>query len=343
MKENKYNRYPCSKKLIGHVQYRDLLINNFREKKLSHAWIFTGTKSIGKATLFYNIASEILSLATPANDENTKISDIRFHPDLYVIDKETEEENGNEIAIDDIRKLEEFVNLKSITTGHKIIIIDPADDLNLNAANALLKLLEEAPKNTYYFIVSHNIDKVLPTLKSRCNVVQLKDLSEDEALQVCKAIIVDLDEYKTRRLLEISGNSPGLVLKIWQNEGLKIYQELLAIIEQLPLLEIEKIERLAGEISGAKDKVKWELFTFFYGLILQKLIKILLKIEPGIEIIENEHKLLAKMIKSQKVNDFVFIAETADSIIRSAELSHLDKKQITQVLIEILKDSIVKE
>ena len=179
-----------------------------RNKKIHHAWLLTGPKGIGKATLAWKMAHYLLSLSS--NDAlNSEISSFKqlniqqddpiskrisalSEPKLKLLRKTWDpktEKFRQSISIDDVRGIKQFFNLSSTDDGQRVVIIDSADDLQNASANALLKILEEPPKRTIILIISHNPNTLLPTIKSRCRKLNLLPLNnEDLKLGLSQAI-----------------------------------------------------------------------------------------------------------------------------------------------------------
>ena len=134
---------------------------------LSNSLIFYGNQGIGKSTFSYKLINTVFSSLNENSDLTNQENLIynNSHPNLIVIHKELSEKKGvsrNFIIIEQIRKLESYIYQSSFNNMPKFIIIDSADDLNINSANAILKILEEPKENTYFILISHQLSKLLP-------------------------------------------------------------------------------------------------------------------------------------------------------------------------------------
>lgn len=156
-----------------------------------NAWLFAGKKGIGK-TEFARFAAQALLCENPSPDHRAcgACASCHFfeqgsHPDFYEIAPLSDEsENGRkllQIKIDEVRKLIGSVYLTSVRGGLRVVLIHPAESMNVQAANSLLKVLEEPPPQVVFLLVSHAVDKVLPTIKSRCRKMVLPAPSYEEA------------------------------------------------------------------------------------------------------------------------------------------------------------------
>ncbi|MCZ2204264.1 DNA polymerase III subunit delta' [Bartonella sp. A05] len=178
--------------LIGHEEVRHFLAQMRREERLHHALLFEGEQGIGKATLAFHFAWNILSNQKNGflQPEHNSIIWNQIaqgsHPALLHVSRHFDfktKKFKTAITIDDIRDVMHFLNQTSQDGGWRIVIIDPADDMNKNAANAILKMLEEPPKKTLFIIITHSLGKLLPTIRSRCQQVSLRPLHNDEMKQ----------------------------------------------------------------------------------------------------------------------------------------------------------------
>ncbi len=182
------------------------LLEQFSKNKLHHAIMLSGDYGIGKATFAYWVASQaILSQFNKDNglyDANLELLCNNTHPDVFFL---TLNENKNEIGVDDVRCLLDKLYLKS-TYGSKFVVIDDIDFVNINGMNALLKVLEEPPSNTYYFILHHNTTRTLDTICSRCNKINLSITNQDCAT-VLRELYKDISDDDAVFYTKIAGGS----------------------------------------------------------------------------------------------------------------------------------------
>ncbi len=180
--------------LYGHDDAQTALAAAYREGRLAHAYLLTGTRGIGKATLAFRLAHHLLSnpdassapdrIADP-DPESPAFRQIAAgaHPSLLHLTRPpTDSGKGFKtvLTVDEIRRIGRLLSLKAHDGSYRVVIVDPADDMNANAANALLKSLEEPPSRTVFLLVSHAPGSLLPTIRSRCQVLRLAPLAEDD-------------------------------------------------------------------------------------------------------------------------------------------------------------------
>jgi DNA polymerase-3 subunit delta' len=176
--------------LVGHDAAEAQLAAAAESGRVHHGWLITGPKGLGKATLAYRFARRLLGaprtgprpfdvdMSHPVARRVAALS----HPDLFVLRRGLNDKGKprRDIAVDDARALGAFFGLKPAEGGWRVAIIDCVDDLNRNAANALLKTLEEPPEKAVLLLVCHSPGGALATIRSRCRRLALHPLSEEE-------------------------------------------------------------------------------------------------------------------------------------------------------------------
>ena len=175
----------ASPRLVGHQPLLETMLAEFAAGKMHHATILSGPQGIGKATLAFHFARQVFADAGELN-ASEKI-EAGTHPSLMHVTRSVNEDTKKfrtEIVIADVHRANYFLSRTASGGGTRIIIIDPADDMNRNAANALLKNLEEPPQKTHYFLISHVAGRLLPTIRSRCRIVDVPQLTEAEVTEV---------------------------------------------------------------------------------------------------------------------------------------------------------------
>jgi len=174
---------------FGHEQEEQALADALKSGRMHHAWLIAGTKGLGKATLAYRFARAALGAhktgARPFDvdpeDTITRRISALSHPDLFVLRRGLNDRGKprREITVDDARELGHFFSLAPSEGGMRVAIIDAVDDLNRNAANAILKTLEEPPPRSVLLLICHAPGAILPTIRSRCRRLALRPQSDD--------------------------------------------------------------------------------------------------------------------------------------------------------------------
>lgn len=251
-------------KLIGHQEAQNLFLEAFHSSRFPHAWILSGPVGIGKATFAFHMARYILS---GRQNRNTAFSDneplqrrivAQSHGDLKVLGNEP----GQEIGIEAIRELNSFLNQTSAEGGWRIIIIDGAETLNRNAANALLKRLEEPPSKTAFFLITAHPGRLLPTIRSRCQVLPFSALRDEEVREVLFA-----QGFKVPNFVSSSYGNPGHLIRLMEGEGAEIYADLQKVLKGQPSAHF--VHKYAGE-EEAYNLIEECLRSYLHNNLLDK-------------------------------------------------------------------------
>src|SRR6476660_7204283 len=181
--------------LFGHREAEAALLNAYRSGRIPHAWLIGGPQGIGKATLAYRMARFVLAHGQPLAPSVQRAENLAIDPDDSVARQVaasshggllTLERTANDrgvmrtvITVDETRETIGFFGSTAAVDGWRVCVVDTVDELNANAANALLKILEEPPRRSILLLVTHAPGKVLPTIQSRCRKLALRALSID--------------------------------------------------------------------------------------------------------------------------------------------------------------------
>lgn len=247
--------------LLGHKEAENVFLSAWKNSSLHNSLLICGEKGIGKATLAYKIIKFLLT-ADEKNKEKYQNIDTDFNSvivrqieegacyNLKVIERDYVEDDkkkiikaikdGNPLAeddlaklrksavikIDEVRTINEFMSKTSYDNNWRIVLIDSIDDMNINSANALLKILEEPPAKSMLILISHNPDKLLPTIKSRCSRLNLKPLAENDVATLLRRYNTKLSEVEVKKIAAMSDGSIGKALVYADNNFLQCYDNL---------------------------------------------------------------------------------------------------------------------
>jgi DNA polymerase-3 subunit delta' len=236
--------------------------------RLHHAWLLTGPEGVGKATFAYRAARRLLG-APPAPAYGVLGSDpahpvsrqamARAHPDLLVLERLGEDGKLRKaIPVDEARRLSEFFSKSPASAPHRVAIVDAADDLNVNAANALLKTLEEPPPRGVLLLVSHSPGRLLSTIRSRCRRLAFQPPAAETAARFVAAR-ADLDEASALRLAAMAQGAPGRALALAAAGAIALDDAAASILADLPRLDESHALSLADRFRGGEGMTQFAL------------------------------------------------------------------------------------
>lgn len=236
--------------------------------RLHHAWLLTGPEGVGKATFAYRAARRLLGArpdpaygllgAAPDDPVSRQIAS-RSHPDLLVLERASEEGKARKsIPVEEVRRLPEFFSKAPAAAPYRVAIVDAADDLNLNAANALLKTLEEPPSRGVLFLVAHRPGGLIATIRSRCLRLAFAPWS-DERVAEFLGRHTDLAVDDHRRLARMAKGGPGRALYLAQAGALEADDAAHEILSRLPQTDEAALLALADSFRGAEGQKRFEL------------------------------------------------------------------------------------
>ena len=236
--------------------------------RLHHAWLLTGAEGVGKATFAYRAARRLLGaraaighglLGADPDDPVCRQVAARSHPDLLVLERETDDgKPRRNIPVDEARLLPEFFAKSPATAPYRVAIIDAADDLNVNAANAVLKTLEEPPPRGVLFLVSHAPGKLLPTIRSRCRMLTFAPWDEARTADfvAARAGVPDNDAV---RLAQMAKGAPGKALALASSGALEADRSARDILRKLPQVDEAALLSIADTFRGAEGQARFNL------------------------------------------------------------------------------------
>ncbi len=215
---------------VGWPDIDDQLERSRRAGALANGWLITGGEGAGKATLAFRLARALLAtdaesipgpLGVDPHSRTFSLVASGGHPDLFVAQREYDEKKDRhaaEIKVDTIRDLTWFLSHTPSMGGWRVAIIDTADDLNRNAANALLKVLEEPPQRTAIFMLSAAPGRLLATIRSRCRRIELRPVT-DELVAGFLADEGAAQAEEAQRIAAAANGRPGYALSLALGDG----------------------------------------------------------------------------------------------------------------------------
>lgn len=252
--------------IIGHDEAMKRAMEVFASGRMHHAWLLTGIEGIGKATLAWHIAYHMLSGGAGKvnpQDQTARLMTAGAHPDLLVVRRAVDEKTGDTrkvIVVDDALKIASFLRTTSAHGGWRVVIVDEAHTLNRHAQNAILKILEEPPEHVLILMTATTPGALLPTIRSRCRVLNLAPLEKGAMTAILSRHAPDISGAELESLIALAGGSVGFALKIIRSETLPLYDELLSLLAGQEL-DIARLHKLADQISRKADAESFEVIT----------------------------------------------------------------------------------
>lgn len=263
--------------LFGHREAEAALLSAYRSGRIPHAWLIGGPQGIGKATLAYRMARFVLAQGNPrapavqgaedlrvaANDPVARQVAAGSHGGLLILER-TANERGvmrTVITVDATRETISFFGSTAAAEGWRVCIVDTVDELNPNAANALLKVLEEPPQRSLFLLVSHAPGRVLATIQSRCRRLRLRPLAiEDVIGAAATAAGIDKNDAALREAAGAAEGSVARALTLLGGDALKLQRRTAALLANLPRIDPRELHAL-GESLGTSDRVALAAFV----------------------------------------------------------------------------------
>lgn len=235
--------------LVGHAAAERALLEAYRSGRMHHAWLLSGDRGIGRATLAFRLARFALAhpdggaeavgdadgLDVPAEHPAARRVAAGSHANVLHLERDWDDKARRfrtEIRMETVRRIIPFLGTTAGEGGWRFVIVDPADDLNHNAANALLKAVEEPPPKTVFLIVCGSAGRLLPTIRSRCRKLRLEPLSSAETAAVAARLDPSqLDRPDAGLALALASGSPRRFVELMRDDGVALYRLLLAAVE----------------------------------------------------------------------------------------------------------------
>ena len=243
-------------------------LDSLQRGRLHHAWLLTGPEGVGKATFAYRVARRLLGarpdpsyglLGSSPDDPVSRQVAARSHQDLMVLELATDDGKARKsIPVDEARKLPEFFSKAPASAPYRIAIIDAVDDMNVNAANALLKTLEEPPARGVLLLVSHSPGGLIATIRSRCRRLAFAPWSEAR-IQAFLQARAGVEGEEGARLARMARGAPGRALSMAENGALQADAVAHEILSRLPETDDAAMLAVADSFRGGEGQKRFEL------------------------------------------------------------------------------------
>jgi DNA polymerase-3 subunit delta' len=261
---------------FGHAEAESSLFLSYVTGHLPHAFIIGGPPGVGKATLAWRLARFLLAnpappvgeakvdLFVPPEHPVSRQITAMAHPDLILLRREWNpdtKKHFTQIQIEDVRRAIHMFQQAAGLGGYRICILDCAEDLNQNSANALLKLVEEPPPRSLFLIVAHRPGQMLTTLRSRCQKIALKPLAADDLREIVTILGAHWSAACEKNLEAAIARAQGSVhnaLRLLNNEGIELDGDLHRILNGLPQINWSEVHALADRVTVRNHERDYE-------------------------------------------------------------------------------------
>src|SRR5258708_13384299 len=263
--------------LCGHRAAEAALLSAYRSGRIPHAWLIGGAAGIGKATLAYRMARFVLAHRNPLAPDVQRAETLSVDPSdpvarhvaagahggLLTLERTLNDKGvmRTVITVDETRETISFFGSTAAVDGWRVCIVDTVDELNPNAANALLKILEEPPRQSLFLLASHAPARVLPTILSRCRKLLLRPLATEDVIHAAaEAASLAIDDPALSVAAGAAEGSVARALTLMGGDALKLQQRTAALLATLPRVDPRELHALVDAL-GASDPVPLAAFV----------------------------------------------------------------------------------
>ena len=322
--------------LFGHDAAETAFARAWASGRLHHAWMITGPRGVGKASLAWRAARRVLGAAPDAalgplgaspQDPVCKLLEARANPDLLLLRRPWDEKRKRwraEITVEEARRAPHFFEMSSgATGGWRVCIVDSADEMNTNAANALLKTLEEPPRRGVLFLVTHTPGRLPATIRSRCRRLDLRPPAvEETARWLGETHGVETDAAMAAARL--AAGAPGRALSLHVSGGVDLARNVEAVVEKGASASEADMRRLADRIASKSGE---ELRDLFYEALSGAL----------------RSQARKRAEAGNDVTAWLTAWRDLNALVRDANALYLDPKQSALAALSLARDAARKE
>jgi DNA polymerase-3 subunit delta' len=334
-----------NERLAGHDLAERTMLVAQQMGRLQHAWLLTGPRGIGKATLAWRFARFLLAgqegglfakgpdtLDVDRNAPGRALVDARSHPDLFHLRRTLNPDTGRiraEIAVEDVRDLGSFMHMTPAMGKWRVAIVDSADEMNRHAANAVLKILEEPPANAVLLMVAHAPGRLLPTVRSRCRRLALQPLAEEDVVRLLGDYAPDTAAEERVSLARLSEGSIGRALELASAGSLGLYREMVEVLATLPDLDMPRLHGFAERFArrGEEANADWRSLNFLIDGWLKDLARRAAIGREGASVVPAESGLHGRLLAAASLDRWIDAWEKVAQLLSRADAVNLDRKQ----------------
>jgi DNA polymerase-3 subunit delta' len=251
------------------------------------------------------------------------------HADFKLIERgwadDKQSKRKSEITVDDVRDVGGFMSLTPAEGGWRVVIVDAADEMNRNSANAILKILEEPPKRALMLLVGHSPGRLLPTIRSRCRRLTMPPLERETVIDLLRRHHPDLTPAELQGLAALAEGSIGRALALHEQGGMDLYGGMVGLLNSLPKLPGSALHDFAEKIGRQADAVSLfgELFAGWLAQGARRAAG-----GQGAEVVSGEADLQRRLVARAGLERWTALWERISNLFERADAVNLDGKQV---------------
>jgi len=326
--------------LLGHEHTERELRRLAEGGRLPHALLLTGPRGIGKATLAFRLTRFLLAqpadradsglVVDPASNAFRRVAS-GGHADLLTVERAYDprrRRRRSDIIVEDVREISGFMRLTAAEEGWRIVIVDGAEEMNRNAANALLKILEEPPHRALLLLISHSPGQLLPTIRSRCRRCPLAALPQPLVVELLERYRTGLESSEAEALARLAGGSIGRAIELGDAGGLALYRSMLDMFAQVPRLDILGLHAFADKLArpDAEDayRASEELLSQFLARMVVEFAR---GSVDGDDLLPEEREIMRRLASRADPPQWAAVRDKIGRGFADTDELNLDRKQ----------------
>ncbi len=341
--------------LVGHATAEAAFRQAWDSARLPHAWLISGPRGVGKATLAFRFArfalaggggqGELLGadggagLGLEVDHPIFRRVAAGGHADLLTIERGLDAKGRprSEIVVEDARRLGAFLALTAAEGGWRVVVVDAADELNRHAANALLKLVEEPPPRSLLLLVCHLPGRIGATLRSRCRRLALAPLADADVAGLLERWRPDLDDGERAALGVLAEGCPGRALALAEIGGMALYRELVELIASAPGIAPAALHGFGERLARRGAEAAFEAAMALFRGWLARLVSSAVHGAGFAELVPGEAEAARRLLGARGLDQWLALWEkTGDLVARSGRVN-LDRKQVVLAVFAALE------
>ncbi|MCY4541455.1 MAG: DNA polymerase III subunit delta' [Rhodobacteraceae bacterium] len=301
--------------LLGQAEAERQFLEAYNRRRLHHGWLIVGPRGVGKATLAWRIAKFMRVKSDPAARRNgppaKSLQVDADHPSIRhllnltersvtLVRRNADPKSGRVesfVSVASVRELKRFFSYSSAHQLPRVAIIDSVDEMNKNALNALLKLLEEPPAGSLLLLVCNSRALVPATIASRCRMVRCLPIAAGDVAKLLCAQL-ELNQMDAHALAQLSEGSVGEAMRIHHGAGMKIYSQLVTALSRFPDCTHVELAQLALKGEGADGNRFADLLCFLLLALIRRTVRTATGLKPETEVVPGEFETLVHLARA---------------------------------------------